>query len=143
MDVINRFTAYLHRNDLRVTPERLLTAREALLSDTHFNAEDLFIRLHSKNAKISRATVYRTLDLLVNSGLLKRSIFNGQIASFEPYMDKPEHGHFICTRCGRIIEFSDPEIEKLHRRLEEQLAVKVINHSHQLYGKCNNCSNQT
>ncbi len=141
MDVIQKFRFYLRKKDFRATPERMIIASEVFLTNTHFNAENLYIQLQIKNQKISRATVYRTLELLVDSGLVRRTIFNNHIASFEKYLDDQDHGHFICTKCGKIIEFYDQKLKAVHRNLEQKYAVKIINHTHQVYGKCKDCSN--
>ena len=140
MDIIDKFTGFLHRKDLRATPERMIIAREIFLTDTHFNAEDLYIHLHNKNHKISRATIYRTLELLVNSGLIRRTVFDHHTTSFEKYLDKKDHGHFICTQCGKIIEFFDQRLELIHQALEKKYTVTINNHTHQIYGKCKDCT---
>ncbi len=142
MDVLNKFRSFLHHKGLRVTPERMAIARDVLLSDSHFNADDLYLRMYGKNQKISRATVYRTLELLVASGLVRKTVFNTHSASFEKYVDKPDHGHFICMTCGKITEFYDQRIQDLHRNLEKVFAFTIINYTHQIYGKCNHCKDR-
>jgi len=139
MDMLHAFRKYLQKNDLRTTPERMTIASEVFHSHTHFNAENLYVLLQNKNRKISRATVYRTLDLLVDSGLVRKAVFDNHIASFEKYFNNRDHGHFICTQCGKIIEFYDQKLQALHRKLEQKLAVKIVNHTHHVYGKCKDC----
>jgi Fur family ferric uptake transcriptional regulator len=139
-NVARRFRGYLSHKELRATPERMTVLQEIFLIDSHFNAENLYIRLHNKDHKISRATVYRTLELLVDSGLVRKTVFEDHIASFEKHFDKPDHAHFICTQCGRIIEFYDQSIQTLHRNLEQKFSVRIINHTHQIYGKCKDCN---
>ncbi len=138
--MLREFRQYLRKNDLRTTPERMTIANEVFHSNTHLNAENLYILLQNKNRKISRATVYRTLELLVDSGLVRKAVFDNHIASFEKYFSDRDHGHFICTQCGKIIEFYDQKLQALHRKLEQKLAVKIINHTHQVYGKCKDCT---
>ena len=139
MDITQQFRGYLARKNLRATPERMTVLNEIYRIDSHFNAEDLYIRLHNKDQKISRATVYRTLELLVAASLVSKTVFDNHIASFEKYADKPNHAHFVCIECGKIIEFYDRSIQTLHQNLEKKHAVRIINHTHQIYGKCKDC----
>ncbi len=134
------FCEYLKKHDLKNTTERLTVLQVVLAMDKHFDVESLIDRLKSQQKKISRATVYRTMELLVDCGLVTKHRFGENGRVYEPKSERDNHDHFLCVSCGKIIEFYDPEIEGIHQRLCERFGVEILDYSHQLYGKCNKCS---
>jgi len=142
MDALNRFKSYLAQHSLKNTPERLTVLDEVLRCNKHFDPDTLFIRLKKRNKKISRATIYRTLDLLVVSGLLKKLNFANHTSCYEINMDVRTHDHFFCLKCGKIIEMYDDALHKIHQRMSSKYHILIADYTHQIYGKCPDCQNE-
>src|SRR6266480_7576525 len=113
---INRFQQFLSGQGLKLTPERTALLREIFATHYHFEADELLFKMKEKSVKISRATVYRTLELLVKSGLVRRVHLGEDHYHYEHVRGDSHHDHLVCTACGSVIEFNDPELEK--RQLE-------------------------
>jgi Fur family ferric uptake transcriptional regulator len=130
-----RWRGYLEANRLNTTQQRELIVDHFLRSRDHVSIDELLSRVRKRNKRVGYATVYRTLRLLVASGLaLQRQFGDGQ-ARFE--VAGEHHDHLICTKCGLILEFEDDEIERLQERIAERLGgFKVVRHRHELYGLC-------
>ena len=139
MDVVSIFTEFLRKNDLKFTPERITVLDEIRKTDQHFEPDSLLIGLKSKKLKISRATIYRTLELLVQSGLVKKNIFADGSSLYEKNFGISAHDHFVCVHCGLIIEFFDTDLVKIHNRLATKHNLAIQKHSHQIYGLCQSC----
>ncbi|MEM9489292.1 MAG: transcriptional repressor [Myxococcota bacterium] len=130
-----RWKSYLQENRLNITQQRELIVDQFLRSKDHISVDELLARVRKRNRKVGYATVYRTLKLLVDSGLaIQRQFGDGQ-ARYE--VDGDHHDHLICTKCGLILEFEDREIEELQDRIAERLGgFNVTRHRHELYGLC-------
>lgn len=139
MEAQKIFVDYLKQNDLKNTPERMVILQEVMKLDKHFEAEVLFEHIKSINIKVSRASIYRTLDLLVQCDLVNRINFDNTCFYYETTMNKSSHDHFICTECGKIIEFYYSEIEKIHKNITDKFELDISEYSHQIYGKCKDC----
>src|SRR3954454_18373385 len=111
-----RFQDFLASNALKLTSERESLVREIFATHYHFEADELLFKMKQKSVKISRATVYRTLELLVKSGLVRRVHLGEDHYHYEHVAGNSHHDHLICTACGSVIEFNDPELEA--RQLE-------------------------
>ena len=120
MEAQKYFIDYLRQNDLKNTPERMIILQEIMKLDKHFEAENLFEHIKSMNIKVSRASIYRTLDLLVQCGLVNKINFDNSCYYYESTINKSSHDHFICNECGKIIEFYYPEIENIHKKIIEK-----------------------
>ncbi len=127
---------YLKKNDMRFTTERMIILEEIFNFPPHFDAEKLFIHIRSKYNHISRATVYRALELFDKIGIIKKLNLGGGVAQYELKMDLPHHDHLICVVCGKVIEFVDDTIERLQREIAEKHGMEIINHQLQIYGRC-------
>ena len=104
---------YLRGRGLKVTQERIEILRGAFSFDGHFEAEDLQVLLRRSGRRVSRATVYRTIKLLLDAGLLRRSYSSGgKQTYYETDLDGARHEHLICGRCGRVIEFKSDRLEQ-------------------------------
>lgn len=136
------FESYLRKRDLKMTTERALVLEQVLGMEKHFDVEELLSHIRQSQKKISRATVYRTLDLLVDCGLVRRHRFGETGWLFEPNSESGSHDHFLCISCGKIIEFYDPELDNIHARLKEQFNINIMDYSHQVYGRCKDCLNK-
>lgn len=129
----------LHKEGLRYTKQRQEIWNELRSSDKHRDAEEILFTLRKRGLKISRATVYRTIDVLVKNNLIDKLDIGDGRAKFE-YNDKYlHHDHLICTCCGKIIEFNNNEIEELQNKIAKQHNFKLLHHSHQLFGICKDC----
>ena len=126
---------YLSINRLNTTQQRELIVDQFLRTTEHISIDELLGRVRKRNRKIGYATVYRTLKLLVDSGLAIQRRFGDGQARFEVIGD--HHDHFICTKCGLILEFEDDEIERLQEKIAARLGgFSVVRHRHELYGLC-------
>jgi Fur family ferric uptake transcriptional regulator len=136
---MERLKSILHNEGLRYTNQRQEIWNELLSSTEHRDAEEIYYTLINRGIKVSRATVYRTIDVLVKNGLIDKLEIGDGKARFE-YNDKyKHHDHLICTSCGKIVEFHDPDIEKCQRKIARNHKFELLHHSHQLFGICEDC----
>ena len=135
------FAEFLKRRGLKTTRERTALFEEIFSTHHHFDAEDLVSRMRERGKKVSRATVYRTLDLLHDCGLVGRVRLNEEKYRYERQMQGEHHDHLICTACGRIIEFVEPKIEVLQEEICARYEFQPTSHSHQIRGICATCKN--
>lgn len=132
------FNAHLAENKMRRTPERYAIIEEIYSRDDHFDAEALYIHMRNCNYRVSRATVYNTLELLVECGLVKKHQFGANHAQYEKSYGYSQHDHIICNNCGKVVEFCDPRVQQIKNMMGDLLGFKVVDHSLNLYGLCKN-----
>ena len=142
-EVNNIFSSYLEKNSLRKTPERFHILEEIYKRTDHFDAEALYIHMKNENYRVSRATVYNTLELLVNCDLVVKHQFGKNLAQYEKSYGFKQHDHLICVDCGEVLEFCDPRIQDIKNMMGSLLQFEVTHHSLNLYGKCKrDCANR-
>lgn len=134
------FRAYLRQNGIKWTKARDRIIEAVLELDEHFEAEQVLYRLRESGEKVGKATVYRTLPLLVDCGILKQVRFDVKQAHYEHAFGEDPHDHMVCRRCGRIIEFASDEVLEMRVRIGRRHHFHVISHRFQLSGLCWDCS---
>ena len=140
-EAARRFRGFLHANDLRLTAERMDLLRAVLHAPPHFDADQLTIRMRRKKKRGSRATTYRTLNLLERCGIVRKSMLGKNRAVYETCIGRRHHDHIICVSCGKIEEFRADEIERLQERIAQHHGYRIIDHVHQILGLCSDCRN--
>ena len=137
---IGRFQEFLQQQGLKLTTERSALVREIFATHYHFEADELLFKMKQKSLKISRATVYRTLELLVKSGMVRRVHLGEDHYHYEHVTGNSHHDHLICTTCGGVIEFHDEVLEQRQRDICEKKKFTPTFHNLQILGVCDACT---
>ena len=133
------FKQYLAGQKLKMTQERRRILDEIFSSPEHFGADELHLRFVDKKVAMSRATIYRTLEHLVKSGLVRRVYLDKKKAFYEHVYGRRHHEHMICLNCGKVIEFSDDPLEQRQDKVCRDLKFKPLRHSLRIVGLCSAC----
>jgi Fur family ferric uptake transcriptional regulator len=135
--VLDRLDSFIRKKGLRRTGQRDLIVRAAFATDDHFTADELFERVSRADASASRATVYRTLALLVEAGLLREIDLGDNHKTYDPnFLDKPAHNHLVCIDCGRVVEFEDSHIELINDCVTRRLGYRPVRQSLKIEAGC-------
>lgn len=129
---------FLKKGQNRITPERFEVMDSALDYDGHFGADDLYVIMKNKKSRVSRATVYKTLELLVQCDLLSKRNFGENMTRYESSFKRKSHDHLICMDCGRILEFTDSSLENVPQDLSKKLGFNFENYSFNIFARCKN-----
>jgi Fur family transcriptional regulator, ferric uptake regulator len=133
------FKHSLERRGLKYTPERREILKAIMSAHSHFDADWLFFEMHKSGAKASRATIYRSLTLLCEVGIL-REVFRGPHGSYYEHVYGHEHHeHMICLKCGKVLEFSSPRLEALQDKACHVIKFRPVHHHLQVFGYCKAC----
>ena len=138
-DFKQKFREYLESQDLKFTCEREAILEKIFSIHEHFDADDLLFMMRSGKKRVSKATIYRTLDLLVKSDLIIEHQLIDNKKIYEHILGHSHHDHLICFYCNRAIEFDEPLIEELQDRVCEKLNFIPERHSLKVFGKCQEC----
>ena len=132
-----RFLAFLATKNLRITSQRQAIVDTVFSTDEHFTAEQLLEWSRERDQSVSRATVYRTLPLLTESGLVREMDFGKDYKFYDPnYADHPNHNHLICQDCDRILEFESDKIARLESEISRELGFSIKTQRLQITGTC-------
>ena len=138
-NLLNRFKEALKKEGLKYTPQRTAVLEEIIKDKGHRESEEIYLALKKKGQHVSRATVYRTMDILVNNGFARKMNLGDGRARYESKVNSPHHDHLVCMDCGLIIEFMDQKIEDLQDEIAIQYEFQLKRHIHQLFGLCKKC----
>ena len=129
----------LQNEGLRYTSQRQIVWDEICKTDDHRDAEEIYFTIKQSGKKVSRATVYRTIDVLVKNNLVRKLKLGDGRNRYENKLDRGHHDHIVCIQCGKIDEFMDENIEKLQDEIAKKYQFKIVRHIHQLFGLCRDC----
>ena len=136
---LSHFKNILRRNGLKYTPQRVAVLKEIIKDQQHRECEDIYLALRQKGSYVSRATIYRTMDILVKNDFARKMEIGDGRTRYEIKMGSPHHDHLICTSCGKIVEFVDQNVEDLQIKIAKRYHFKLQRHIHQLFGICRKC----
>jgi Fur family ferric uptake transcriptional regulator len=136
---LDGFRRYLADHNLPLTQQRLAVAEILFYATDHVSADDVARRLAQKGGAVGTATVYRTLDLLVRSGLVREHDFGEGFKRYEPMSAGQVHEHCICSSCGKVMEFSNDRLERMIALLAEEVEFRPHHHRLEVYGLCRQC----
>lgn len=133
------FARRLKAKGLKSTPERLEVLREVFGRETHFAIEDVAQALRRRGRRVSRATVYRTLSLLAETGLIREAVRGSGYIHYEHVRESEHHDHLFCVHCGTVVEFVSPQVERIQDGICRRHGFTPLSHTHQINGLCGRC----
>ena len=137
--LIDEFRTYLREHNLPVTPQRVAIAEVILGGDRHYSADDVARELGQRGVAVGTATIYRTIEVLVTSGLAVERDFGEGFKRYESARGMPHHEHLICTVCGRVIEFEDERLDRMTTLLADAHGFTRERHRLVIEGVCDRC----
>ena len=139
---VRLFSRYLREQGLPITQQREAIAQVVFSSTGHLSVEEIEQRLRHDEERIGKATIYRTLDLLVKSKLVEEHDFGEGFKRYEHRLSRqPVHEHLICLECGTVLEFRSEEVERIEQRVLEDHGFEPSRHRLEIYGLCRDCRN--
>jgi len=137
---VEKFREFLGTRGKRLTQERETIVREIFAEHDHFDSDQIVARLSKPRVnagRVSRATIYRTLNSLEEAGLIRKVARANDREVYEHDYGYPQHDHFICNKCNKLVEFRNEEIEKIQERIAAELGFELVGHRLELYGRRN------
>ncbi len=138
--VEREFEAFIRKKGLKLTSQRRRILKRIFSTHRHFTAEEAHDWFRKGRDDVSRATVYRTLSLLVEGGLLDQLDLGGDKKRYEHLLGRAHHDHLLCTKCGTVVEFQEPRIETLQDEVAKANGFSITSHSLRLFGMCRKCA---
>jgi Fur family ferric uptake transcriptional regulator len=138
-EALEIFRRYLRERSLPVTSQREQVAQVLFAAGGHLSVEDLEQLLRKRGLHVGKATIYRTLDLLAQSGMVHERDFGEGFRRYERVPGHPHHEHLICLRCGKVVEFSNERLEKMKELIAEEYGFQHRHHRLEIYGVCREC----
>ncbi len=138
-DALEKFEKFLEGKALRLTEARAAIVEAALARSGHYPIENLIADLKRLGIRGSKATVYRTLPLLAEAGIVQPAIVAGDSKSYETTYGAEHHDHLVCARCGRVVEFEFEAFERMQREVAQRYGFRLDTHHHELVGTCPDC----
>lgn len=136
---VDLFRSFITRKGLRNTPERAQIIDEIFSRRAHFDVDELYLRLRRKGSKVSKASIYRNIPLLLECGLIKEVWHEDSHMHYEPFYGNTHHCHLRCLRCGKVIEFVEDTLTGIEKNLERKFGFKVVDHRLDVNGYCPEC----
>ena len=136
---LNLLIDALRNEGMRYTKQREIIWDEICRSSDHRDAEEIYLKINKNRRNVSRATVYRTIDVLVKNNLVRQLELGDGRKRFENKLDSKHHDHIVCQKCGKIAEFSDEKIESRQKEVAESLGYILLDHNLNMYGLCPDC----
>jgi Fur family ferric uptake transcriptional regulator len=138
--ILDQFKEYLKNEKLKFTKEREIILNEVLKRRDHFDADELASDLRKDGLKVSRATVYRTLDILYELGVVHKATLGHKHNHYENMVGRKHHDHLVCLHCDKVIEFVDEDIERKQEEVCQKLGFVMKRHNLQIFGYCSHCA---
>ena len=133
--LLSHFRNILRKDGLKYTPQRVAVLEEIINDKGHRECEEIYLALKQNGSNVSRATVYRTMAILVKNGFARKVELGDGRARYESKLDSPHHDHMICVETGDIIEFFNEDLEELQEKIANEHGYTIVRHVHQLFVK--------
>ncbi len=141
-EVLKDFKKFIKRKGLKYTPEREEILKEILTIEDHFDVDELYLKLKNKGSKISKASIYRTLPLLIEGGYIQEVYKQEGHSHYEVTLNKLPHLHFICIKCNKVKEAIDEKLAELINKYGEELGFKLLTYHLEIFGICPECKEE-
>ncbi len=136
------FREFLKKKGMRYTPEREIIIKEIFSIHDHFDVDSLYISMRKKEARVSKASIYRLIPLLIEANLIEEVFFDRGQMYYEHIYGHEHHCHLRCVNCKQILEFNDPRLKEIERDLADKFNYKILRHKLEVMGLCQKCQDE-